>query len=107
MSDYDAVTIMALAAVAAHSTSPATFNSYIPQVTQPSPGSVVVHSYAEGLAQLNAGHKISYLGAAGVVDFDQSHNSSGSFELAAYKADGSVSLVDTVSAADITALVKK
>src|SRR5712691_11179666 len=56
IADYDAVNITALAMTEAHSTSPATFNAFIPKVTAPSAGAVVVHSYAQGLAALKA-HK--------------------------------------------------
>jgi ABC-type branched-subunit amino acid transport system substrate-binding protein len=106
MSDYDAVIIMALAAVAAKSVNPASYNSLIPAVTTPSPGATIVHSFAQGLAALKAGHKISYVGAAGIVDFNKWHNSAGGFEVAAYGPNGSLNLVDSITAAQIAPLLK-
>ncbi len=88
MTDYDGVVTMALAATEAKSTSPAVWNADIPAVTTASPGAVVVHSYAEGIAALKAGKTIDYVGAGGVIAFDQYHNSTGGFELAAYDSNG-------------------
>jgi ABC-type branched-subunit amino acid transport system substrate-binding protein len=107
MTDYDAVITMALAAVAAKSTSPAVFNALIPAVTSPSKGATVVHSYAQGLAALKAGKKIQFLGAGGVIDFNQWHNSSGGFEIAAYQTNGNIKLIGSVTAAQIASLLGK
>jgi ABC-type branched-subunit amino acid transport system substrate-binding protein len=107
MTYYDAVNIMALAAVSTHSTVPATFNAAIPDVTTARAGATIVHTYADGLAALNAGKKISYLGAGGVVAFDQWHNSTGGFEIASYNADGTLKLVGSVTADQIAPLLGK
>jgi ABC-type branched-subunit amino acid transport system substrate-binding protein len=104
MGYYDSVIVMALAATMAKSTSPAVWNAYIPAVT--SPGAVVVHTYADGLAALRVGKKIDYVGAAGIIDFNKWHNSSGGFEIAAYQANGNLSLVSTITAAQLTPLIK-
>jgi ABC-type branched-subunit amino acid transport system substrate-binding protein len=104
MGYYDAVILMALAATATKSTSPTVWNASIPAMT--SPGAVVVHSYAEGLAALKAGKKIDYVGATGIIDFNQWHNSGGGFEIAAYQASGGLNLVSTITAAQIAPLNK-
>jgi branched-chain amino acid transport system substrate-binding protein len=106
MGYYDSVIVMALAATLTKSTSPAVWNAFIPAVTTASPGAVVVHSYADGIAALHAGKKIDYVGAAGVIDFNQWHNSSGGFEIAAYQQNGSLSLVDSITAAQLAPLIK-
>jgi hypothetical protein len=106
MTDYDGVIVMALAAAAAKSTSPAVWNKFIPQVTTASSSATVVHSYAEGIAALKAGKQIQYVGAAGIIAFNQYHNSSGGFEVAAYQPNGNLNEVYSISAADIAALVK-
>ena len=106
MVDYDGTIVMALAANAAKSTSPSVWNSYIPAVTTDSPGAMKVTSYAEGLAALNAHKKIDYVGATGLIAFDQYHNSTGGFEVAAYQPNGSFNLVDSISAADLVPLIK-
>ena len=104
MTDYDGLIVMALAATATKSTSPAVWNASIPAVT--TPGAVVVHSYAEGLAALKAGKKIDYVGATGIIAFNQWHNSAGGFEIAAYQSNGNPNLVDTISAAQLAPLIK-
>ena len=81
MDPYDGAIIMALAMLQANSVNPAVFNSHILDVTQPGRGAVVVHTFAQGKAELAGGHQIQYIGAMGPVDFNQYHNSTGAFEV--------------------------
>ena len=106
MVDYDGVIVMALAATAAKSTSPSVWNKYIPAVTTASPGAVAVHSYADGIAALKAGKTIDYVGATGIIVWNQYHNSTGGFEVAAYQPNGNLNLVDSISAAELAPLIK-
>lgn len=106
MVDYDGVIVMALAAVAAKSTNPAVYNKYIEAVTTASSTAQTVNSYAEGLAALKAGKKIDYVGATGIIAWNQWHNSTGGFEITGYQPNGSTPLVATISAADIAPLSK-
>lgn len=86
VADYDSVIIMALAMDAAHSTSPATYNKYIPQVTSPAPGAVVVGTYAAGKAALAKGKRIQYVGAVGPILFDRWHNAGNQFAIERYQS---------------------
>lgn len=86
IADYDAVNITALAMVEAHSTSPATYNAFVTKVTAAAPGAVVVHSFAEGLAALKAGHHIQYVGAGGPLVFNQYHSAERSWSYDTYAA---------------------
>ena len=104
MTYYDSIMLMALAATATNSTSPAVWDASIPAVT--SPGATVVHTYAEGLAALKAGKKIDYVGATGVIAFNQWHNSGGGFEIEAYQANGNLNLVSSITAAQLVPLIK-
>ena len=104
MSYYDSVLLMALAATATNSTSPSVWNATIPSLT--TQGAVVVHTYAEGLAALKAHKKIDYVGATGIIDFNQWHNSGGGFEIGAYDSQGNLNLVDQISAAQLAPLIK-
>jgi branched-chain amino acid transport system substrate-binding protein len=104
MSYYDSVLLMALAATATKSTSPAVWNASIPALT--TPGAEEVHTYAEGVAGLHAGKKIDYVGATGIIDFNQWHNSGGGFEIAAYQSSGDLNLVKSISAAQLAPLIK-
>jgi branched-chain amino acid transport system substrate-binding protein len=98
MSDFDAVTIVALAMVAAGTVDPAIFNPYVKSVTSGGPNSVVVHSYAEGLTALRTGHAIQYVGPSGPITFDQWQNATVGFSLAAYDVGGQTTLIDSIDA---------
>lgn len=76
---YDDVNLMALAMLAARSTTPSVFNNYITKVTAPRPGALIVNSFAAGKAALSAGKQIQYVGPTGPIVFDSSHNSPGEF----------------------------
>jgi ABC-type branched-subunit amino acid transport system substrate-binding protein len=104
MSYYDGVLLMALAATATKSVSPSVWNASIPAMT--TPGAEVVHTYAEGLAALKAGKKIDYVGATGIIAFNQWHNSGGGFEIGAYDSQGNLNLVTSISAAQLAPLIK-
>ena len=106
MTDYDSVVVMALAATAVNSTNPAVWNAAIPAVTTPSRVAVTVHTYADGVAALKAHKKIDYVGAAGVIDFNKWHNSSGGFEIGAYQQNGDLSPVSLITAAQLAPLIK-
>jgi branched-chain amino acid transport system substrate-binding protein len=106
MTYYDSVVVMALAATAAKSTSPAVFNKDVMTVTAPGSGKTVVTSFAAGKAALAAGKRIQYVGAAGVIDFNKWHNSGGGFEIAAYKPNGDLTPVNTITAANLAPLIK-
>src|SRR5215469_886253 len=103
MTYYDAVNVMALAIIAAKSTSPAVFDKHIMQVTEPGPGKTVVNTFAAGKAALQAGKQVQYVGAGGPIVFNRWHNSTGAFEAAKY-VNGKLVLVGSVSAAQIAAL---
>jgi hypothetical protein len=103
MTYYDAVNVMALAMLAANSTSPAVFNKDVTTVTEPGPGKTVVTSYAAGKTALAAGKKIQYVGAGGPIVFNTSHNSTGAFEAAKY-VSGNLVLAGSITAAQIAAL---
>jgi ABC-type branched-subunit amino acid transport system substrate-binding protein len=106
MVDHDGLIVMALAATAANSTSPAVWNTFVPRVTTASPGAVPVYSYADGVAALKAHKTIDYVGATGIIAWNQYHNSTGGFEVAAYQPNGNLALLDSISAAQLAALLK-
>jgi hypothetical protein len=82
--DFDSVIITALAMVAANSTSPQAYNSFITKVTDQSPGATVVHNYANGLAALRAGKTIQYVGASGPLVFNPFHSAGRAFSYEDY-----------------------
>lgn len=101
ISNYDAVTIAALAMVAAGTTDPAVFNPTIRTITTGGSSTVEVHSYAEGLAALQTGHTIQYVGPSGPLAFDKWQNAPGGFSIAAFDAGGQTTLIDSITAAAV------
>lgn len=77
---FDDAILMALAMVAAHSINPSVYNKYIPKVSEAHAGAVVVHTYAAGVAALNAGKRIQYVGVTGAFAFSKHHCSPGIFD---------------------------
>lgn len=103
MTYYDGVNLMALAALKAKSTKPSVFASQIVPITEAKPGSVVVHSFAEGKQALAAGKAIQYVGAIGPIIFDRWHNAAGAYE-AVSTINGKTKILGTVSAKTIDQL---
>jgi ABC-type branched-subunit amino acid transport system substrate-binding protein len=104
ISDYDSVTIVALAMVAAGTTDPAFFNPYVRTVTTGGANTVQVHSFDEGLTALGTGHPIQYVGPSGPMAFDQWQNAPGGFSVAVYDPSGETKLIESISATAIGAL---
>lgn len=98
---YDAVNIMALAMLEAHSTTPSVYNKYVQRVVQGVPNAKVVYTYKEGKAALAAGHKIRYVGASGDISFDRWHNSTGEFEAQRWQPNGTLPVIGTITSAEL------
>jgi branched-chain amino acid transport system substrate-binding protein len=79
---YDNVNLIALAMLAANSTKPSAYNSFIRKVADGGADAVVVHNFADGKAALSTGKKIKYVGVTGAIQFDQYQNSPGTFAAA-------------------------
>jgi branched-chain amino acid transport system substrate-binding protein len=103
MSTWDAMNEYALAMLMAHSVSPTVFDPYIYTVTQPAPGAVIVHNFAQGAAALAQHKKIEYVGALGESPYNTYHNGFGTFDVQA--TNGNV--IGSVTARSILPLVTK
>ena len=83
MTHYDSVIVMALAATAAKR--PARPYGIRSSRRSPRPPRGGGGAYVRGRRRgAPGGKKIDYVGAAGVIDFNQWHNSGGGFEIGAY-----------------------
>ena len=76
-------------------------NAWIQKVTQPGPGKTVVYSYAQGVAALKAHKPIQYVGAAGPIKFDTSHNSFPDQAMQKVTAEGAPLSSTTIPASEI------
>ena len=106
MSYYDSVNLMCLAAIAARSTDPASYNPYVAKVAALAQGAVTVYSFADGKKALLSGEQIRYAGASGPVEFNQYHNSVGLFEAARFATNGQVNLARVLPSRLITSLTR-
>jgi branched-chain amino acid transport system substrate-binding protein len=84
---YDTDVVAALAMVAAKSTTPEKYQPFIKKVSGvPGGGRVEVHTFAEGVKELEAGKEIVYVGTAGPVRWDEYHNREGTFQALRWNA---------------------
>jgi branched-chain amino acid transport system substrate-binding protein len=98
---YDGMNLAALAMIAAHSTETAKWQPYLLSIGDGVPGAVVVNSFAQGVRELKAGHKIRYEGPGGPTSFDSFHDSPGIFQIDTYTAAGAVEVSGGISAAQL------
>jgi branched-chain amino acid transport system substrate-binding protein len=103
---FDGITVMALAMVKAKSTSGPQFNKDIASVSTKRAGAVVIHSFAQGLAQLHRGHQIQYVGVTGPITFNKYHNSPGEFAGFAFTASHASKGLGLISSAKIAVVIK-
>lgn len=101
---YDAVTDLALAMIASKSSDPSVLNNWIPRLTAPHPGAVVVHTYAAGRAALLAGKSIQYIGVSGAQRYNRYHNNLLPYVGVKILRNGQVSDFATVTQAEIAAV---
>ncbi|HVB04932.1 MAG TPA: hypothetical protein VNF07_01610 [Acidimicrobiales bacterium] len=97
---YDGLDIMALAMDETHSSSPSVYVQDIKKGTD-NPGGVVVGNYAQAVADLKAGKKIQYEGAAGQLVFNQWNWPPEGFQLLKLTASGSLTAVYTQMASSV------
>jgi branched-chain amino acid transport system substrate-binding protein len=102
--NYDGVVALALAMTASKSVDPTVFNDYFLKIVNGVSGAVPVNTYADGVAALNAGKTIHFIGSAGSILYDQYHNAALPFEVDTVKPDQSLTRQGVVSAQDVAAL---
>ena len=101
---YDGMNLAALAMVAAGSTDVAKWKPWIAKIGDGVPGAVVVNSFAAGVAALQAGKKIRYIGPGGPTSFDAFHDSPGIFQIDTYSPTGAVKVAGSISDAQLRAV---
>lgn len=99
--NYDGMTILALAMVAAHSTNPAVYVKKIADVTGTT--GIEVNSYPDGVKYLNEGKKIYYAGASGVFNYNQYLWLTEGYTLQSIDSQGNLNTALTLSDAQVSA----
>lgn len=101
---YDGINLAALAMLAAKSAKPVDYRPWIVKIGNGVAGAVLVHSFAEGAAAIKVGKPVRYIGPGGPTNFDSFHDSTGLFEIDKYDASGNVTVVGSITPAQIRAL---
>ena len=101
---FDGMNLAALAMVMAKSTNPSVYKADILKIGDGVPGAVVVHSFAQGKAELAKGKAIRYIGPGGPTSFDSYHDSPGIFQVDGYQANGNVVVLAGISTAHYRAV---
>ena len=92
---YDAVMQLALAIQKAGSTDTKKINDAIPQIANP-PGTDV-SDWSTALKELNAGHKIHFVGAGGPAGYNSNHNALGAFSAFQANSSGQLQVIGDIS----------
>ena len=90
---YDGINLAALAMVAAKSTDPSVYRAYLSKVAS---GTVVVHTFKQGVAALKQGKTVSYVGPGGPTKFNSFNESNGIFQIDTYTPAGQVKVVGNI-----------
>ena len=101
---YDAVVLSALAMAQTNSTDPAVYRPAVVGIANGAAGATEVATYQQGIAAIKAGQKIRYVAGSGAIHFDQYNNNAGTYDIIAFKADGSTTVIGEVPSANIDAL---
>jgi branched-chain amino acid transport system substrate-binding protein len=101
---FDGMNLAALAMLMAKSTNPSVYKADILKIGDGVPGAVVVHSFAQGKAELAKGKAIRYIGPGGPTSFDSYHDSPGIFQVDGYQANGNVVVLAGITTAHYRAV---
>lgn len=105
--EYDGIVMTGLAMVAAKSTDPKVYNSWIVKVGNGYGSSpTVVNTYKEGLDALSQGKTIKFVGAGGPTLFDQWNNSQGGYVIVRYDTTGAAQEIGKLTRDQVTQLVQ-
>jgi ABC-type branched-subunit amino acid transport system substrate-binding protein len=96
---FDGMNLAALAMVMSKSTNPSVYKADILKIGDGVPGAVVVHSFAQGKAELAKGKAIRYIGPGGPTSFDSYHDSPGIFQVDGYQPNGNVVVLAGITTA--------
>jgi ABC-type branched-subunit amino acid transport system substrate-binding protein len=102
---YDGIVMTALAMTAAKSTDSKVFNPTIVKVGNGGSGARDINTYKDGVAALDGGKSIRFIGAGGATTFDRWNNSQTGYIVAKYDAQGNEQTVATLTQAQINQLI--
>jgi ABC-type branched-subunit amino acid transport system substrate-binding protein len=102
---YDGIILTALAMVAAKSKDPAVYDPKIFDIANGVSGATVVGTFKDGVAALNAGKSIRYVGAAGENNFNQWNNSQQGYNLVTMDKGGNEVVIGQLTQAQTQQII--
>ena len=102
---YDGIIQAALAMDETKSIDPTVYNSVIKEVGNGVAGAVTVNTYATGVADVNGGQKVHWVGAGGLTNYNQYNNSQQGYILVRYDATGNEITIGTLSQAQTASII--
>jgi ABC-type branched-subunit amino acid transport system substrate-binding protein len=102
---YDGIIQAALAMDETKSTDPTVYNPVVKDVGNGVSGSVVVNTYAAGVAAIKNGQKVQWVGAGGVTSYNQYNNSQQGYILVKYDATGNEVKFGALTQAQTAAII--
>ncbi len=102
---YDGIIQAALAMDETKSIDPTVYNPVIKDIGNGVSGSVVVNTYAAGVAAIKAGMKVQWVGAGGVTSYNQYNNSQQGYILVKYDASGNEVKFGSLTQAQTAAII--
>ena len=102
---YDGIILTALAMVAANSADRTVYNAKIISIANGVSGATVVGTFKDGVAALNAGKAIRYVGAAGENNFNQYNNSQQGYNLVTMDKDGNEVVIGQLTEAQTQQII--
>jgi ABC-type branched-subunit amino acid transport system substrate-binding protein len=102
---YDGIILTALAMVAAKSADPTVYNPKIFDIANGVSGATVVSTFKDGVAALNAGKSIRYVGAAGENNFNQWNNSQQGYNLVTMDKDSNEVVIGQLTQAQTQKII--
>ena len=102
---YDGIIQAALAMDATQSTDPTVYNPKIRDIGNGVNGATVVNTYKDGVAAINAGKSVRWVGAGGQTQYDQYNNSQQGYILVKYDAMGNEVTIGHLTEAQTASII--
>ena len=102
---YDGIIQAALAMDATQSTDPTVYNPKIRDIGNGVSGATVVNTYKDGVAAINAGKSVRWIGAGGQTHYDQYNNSQQGYILVKYDAMGNEVTIGHLTEAQTASII--
>jgi ABC-type branched-subunit amino acid transport system substrate-binding protein len=102
---YDGIILSALAMVAANSADPTVYDQKIFDIANGVTGATVVNTFKDGVAALQAGKSIRYVGAAGENNFNQWNNSQQGYNLVTMDKDANEVVIGSLTQAQTQQMI--